>query len=275
VTRAALAAAMAISDNAADAARMTDEPSENEFTIDELAAAARVTNRTIRYYQGKGALPGPKIRGRTAYYGAEHVERLKLIGTLQDRGLTMRAIRDLLAQADKGELALNEWLGLEQRLQEPWANDRPRVVGELELDEMLGGRVGARAVLVRLGQLERQGDSYIVRSPTLLQVALRLDAAGVDFETSVGAAAILRKHLHRATDELTAYFYKRIGEGFGRDATAQGLGAAYEALRPLGLEALRVVFAQEMERALRKLLDSGATSELPAKARRKKRTGGG
>jgi hypothetical protein len=34
---------------------------------------------------------------------------------------------------------------------------------------------------------------------------------------------------------------------------------------------VRVVFGQEMERALRKLLASGATAELPAKARRKKR----
>jgi DNA-binding transcriptional MerR regulator len=274
MTRPALAAPAAIPDNAADAARMTDEPSENEFTIDELAAATRISNRTIRYYQSKGALPGPKMRGRVAYYGADHVERLKLIGTLQDRGLSIRAIRDLLTQADKGELAINEWLGLEQRLQEPWANDRPRVVSELELDELLGGRVGARALLVRLEQIERQGDSYIIRSPTLLQVALRLDAAGVDFETSVGAAAILRKHLHRATDDLTAYFYKRIGEGFGRDATASGLGVAYEALRPLGFEALRVVFAQEMERALRKLLDSGAASDLSARAKRNKRHGG-
>jgi hypothetical protein len=34
---------------------------------------------------------------------------------------------------------------------------------------------------------------------------------------------------------------------------------------------VRIVFGQEMERALRKLLDSGVTAELPARARRKKR----
>src|SRR5258706_16324514 len=99
-----------------------------EYTIDELAQHSEVPSRTIRFYQSKGALPSPEIRGRTAYYGPAHVERLKLIGSLQDRGLRIRAIRDLLSQADKGELALNGWLGLEQTLQEPWANGGPPVI---------------------------------------------------------------------------------------------------------------------------------------------------
>jgi DNA-binding transcriptional MerR regulator len=265
-----LAVARAMPENRADAARMTDEPTPTEYTIDELATAARVPSRTIRFYQSKGALPGPKIRGRVAYYGPEHIDRLKLIGSLQDRGLSIRAIRDLLLQADKGELALNEWLGLEQQLQEPWANDRPRVVSEAELAELIGTRPGAIAELSRLGQIERRGDSYLIKSPALLQVALRLEAAGIDFETAAGAAAIVRKYLRRATADLTSYFYKRIGEGFGRNVTAGDLGDAYKALRPLGQEAVRVVFAQEMERALRKLVDSGATSDLPARAKKKR-----
>jgi len=254
-----------------DGPPVADE-SEREYTIDELASVTRVPSRTIRFYQSKGALPAPQIRGRSAYYGPEHVERLKLIGSLQDRGLRIRAIRDLLAQADKGELAINEWLGLERQLQEPWANDRPKVVTEDELQKMIGpARHGLVGELTRLGQIERHGDSYLVKSPALLGVALRLEAGGVDFETAVGAGEILRKHLRRATEELVSYFYKRIGEGFGRDVTAGDLTDAYKALRPLGQESVRLVFGQEMERALRKLLASGATVELPAKAKRKKR----
>ena len=63
-----------------------------EYTIDELAAATRVPSRTIRFYQQAGALPKPQIRGRVAFYGDEHVERLKLVADLQDRGLRMKAI---------------------------------------------------------------------------------------------------------------------------------------------------------------------------------------
>jgi DNA-binding transcriptional MerR regulator len=245
---------------------------ESEYTIDELATLTRVPSRTIRFYQSKGALQAPEIRGRVAYYGPAHVERLKLIGSLQDRGISIRAIRDLLVQADKGELALNEWLGLEQQLQEPWQSDRARVLGEPELRELLGERrPGAIGELLRLQLIERQGDGYLVRSPALLQVALRLESAGIDFETGAGAGELLRKHLSRAAADLTEFFFKRTGEGFGRDLTASELSNAYKELRPVGLEAVRVVFAREMERALRKLVDSGATSALPAKAKRKKR----
>jgi DNA-binding transcriptional MerR regulator len=245
---------------------------KREYTIDELAAETRVPSRTIRFYQSKGALPAPQIRGRSAYYGPEHVDRLKLIGSLQDRGLRIRAIRDLLNQADKGELALNEWLGLERQLQEPWANDRPQVFSPDELQKLVGAeRPGLLGELERLGQVERRGDSFLVQSPALLQVSLRLEAGGVDLETAVGAGEILRKHLRRATDELVDYFFRRSGEGFGRATTAGDLAEAYKALRPLGVESVRLVFGQEMERALRRLVASGATAELPGKARKKKR----
>ena len=40
------------------------------------------------------------------------MERLKLIAQLQDRGLRIDAIRDLLASIDRGELDLAEWLGV-------------------------------------------------------------------------------------------------------------------------------------------------------------------
>src|SRR5690349_16243158 len=114
-----------------------DPDSQAQYTIDELAALARVPSRTIRFYQSKGALSSPEIRGRVAYYGAAHVERLKLIAQLQDRGLRMRAIRDLLARADKGELAITAWLGFDQQLQAPWADDRARLLSEAELNAFL------------------------------------------------------------------------------------------------------------------------------------------
>src|ERR1700738_1069220 len=111
-----------------------------EHTIDEMASLARVSSRTIRFYQSRGALMAPSIRGRVAYYGAKHLARLKLIAQLQDRGLSITATRDLLASIDKGETDLAEWLGVEQELQASWANDHPRTVTEAELYELAGTR---------------------------------------------------------------------------------------------------------------------------------------
>src|SRR5258708_24418105 len=40
------------------------DPESTEYTIDELASTARVPSRTIRFYQSRGALMPPEIRGR-------------------------------------------------------------------------------------------------------------------------------------------------------------------------------------------------------------------
>ena len=49
------------------------------FTIDELAREAGMTVRNVRSHHARGLLPPPEVRGRTGFYGTEHVERLRLI----------------------------------------------------------------------------------------------------------------------------------------------------------------------------------------------------
>jgi DNA-binding transcriptional MerR regulator len=251
---------------------MSSPPAEAplEHTIDDLASLSKVPSRTIRFYQAKGVLPRPELRGRVAYYGPAHVERLKLIASLQDRGLRIDTIRDLLVRIDKGELDVNEWLGLDAQLQGPWANDQPRTVTEAELVAMAGeARPGLIAALVRAKLAVRQGDVFLVRSPALLQVAARLLTAGVDLEITSQAAEILRKHLGRAAADLAEHFFEHAREGFGRDATPEDLAAVFQELRPMGLEAVRVIFAQEMERVLRKKAESGETAKLRVGSRRR------
>ena len=243
----------------------TDPTGPLEHTVDELAALTKVPSRTIRFYQAKGVLPRPELRGRVAYYGAAHVARLELIAQLQDRGLRIDAIRELLARIDKGELDVNEWLGLDAQLQGSWANDEPRTMTRAELAELAGdARPGLLATLARVRLAERHGDVFVVKSPALLQVAVKLLAAGVDLETSAEAAAILRKHIARAASDLAAHFFARA-----RDGSSDDLGAELAALRPLGLEAVRVIFAQEMERVLREKAKSGEAVRVHPKGKKK------
>ena len=237
-----------------------------EYTIDELSATTHVSSRTIRYYQSKGALPRPIIRGRVAFYTDDHVERLTLIARLQDQGLRIKAIRDLLARADKGELVISEWLGLKAQLQAPWAQDTPRIVSEEELYEMIGvKRQGILGELMRLKVIKRERDAYHVRSPALLMVTMRLEQAGFDLDTSVKSAKILRKHLSRAAGELSEHFMKHFSQAFERDGL--DLGQAFEILRPVGLEAVQLIFAQEMERALQVFIESGRTAAVASRKR--------
>src|SRR4030088_3159235 len=101
-----------------------DAAAPPEHTIDEIASLSRVPSRTIRFYQSRGALMAPEIRGRVAYYGKPHVERLKLIAQLSDRGLRIDAIGDLMKRIDRGEVDLAEWLGVEEEMQAPWVTDQ-------------------------------------------------------------------------------------------------------------------------------------------------------
>jgi DNA-binding transcriptional MerR regulator len=250
-----------------EASMATTETSQpGEYTIDELAAKAQLPSRTIRFYQSRGALMAPEIRGRVAYYGEAHLERLKLIAQLQDRGLRMDAIRDLVTGIERGEVDLAQWLGVEQQVQAPWANDLARLVTEDELGTLVGKpRVGLVAELVRAGFLERRGDQYLLESPALLGIGLRLEAAGVDLGTAIAAARVMQKHMERAVRELTELFVKGAGDGSVRIDDPVKL---LETLRPVGLDAVRIVFGRTMEQSLRKLLESGALAAIPKLARR-------
>jgi DNA-binding transcriptional MerR regulator len=240
-----------------------------QYTIDELAAAARVPSRTIRFYQSRGALMPPEIRGRIAYYAPQHLERLKLIAQLQDRGLRIDAIRDVLASIDRGELDLAEWLGVEQQVQAPWANDQARTVNEDELYEIAGTRrPGLIADLLRTRLAERHGDVYLVRSPALLAIAIKLESAGIDLETAAHASALVRKHVAKAAGELVELFMKRADEA---ELAPRDVGKLFQSLRPLGMEAVRVIFGRAMERELRKLYESGKMAKIPARKGKKKK----
>ena len=242
--------------------------SSPEHTIDEIATVARVPSRTIRFYQARGALMPPEIRGRVAYYGEKHVERLRLIAQLQDRGLSIKAIRDLLSSIDKGETDLAEWLGVETALQTSWANDHPRTVTEDELYELAGTRrPGLLADLSRTKLLERRGDVLLLLSPALLGVAMQLEAAGIDLDTALKGAEIVRKHVTRTANDLLELLVKRAQDG---EIETSDAAAMFQTLRPSALEAVRVIFGREMEKALRKLLDSGTMATLPAKVRKGK-----
>lgn len=241
------------------------DPAEAEgYTIDELAALSGVPSRTIRFYQSKGTLAAPERRGRVAYYGPDHLERLRIIGELQDRGLRLDAIRDALAQVEQGGDSLQHWLGVGDRLQAPWSDEKPIVLDEVELLDRLGEtgqRPGLLGDLQRLGLIERQGHSrpatYVVPSPGLLDIGLQLEAAGIDAATAFEAGEVMRNRLARMTDELVKYFAERAGQGFGGAGDPEDIALAFEALRPTGMQAVQLIFAQEMERSLREFVERG------------------
>ena len=71
-----------------------------QWRVEELARRADVSVDTVRFYQKRKLLPPPVRRGRIAWYGPEHEERLARIRELRGRGLTLALIGRIL----RGEL---------------------------------------------------------------------------------------------------------------------------------------------------------------------------
>jgi DNA-binding transcriptional MerR regulator len=195
-------------------------------------------------------------------YGPEHVARLKLIAELQDRGLRLDAIRDVLGELEVGGDSLQNWLGVGERLQTPWSDEKPQVLSTADLKKRYAiTRPGLIAELEQAGMIRREGNSlpasYLVPSPGLLEIGVRLEKGGIDVDTALGAADLMRGAMSGLADDLVSYFADRAGKGFGLGGRPDEVVLAYDAMRPIGVEALRIIFAQEIERSLREFVESG------------------
>jgi len=62
------------------------------MTLAELADESGIPARTVRFYIARGLLDGPNMAGRAASYGPAHLERLRQIRKLQQRGMTLADI---------------------------------------------------------------------------------------------------------------------------------------------------------------------------------------
>lgn len=69
---------------------------EERLSIDELADAAGLTRRGIRFYVQQRLLPTPHGVGRGKHYDASHLARLRQIRQLQAAGHSLEEIRHLL-----------------------------------------------------------------------------------------------------------------------------------------------------------------------------------
>lgn len=226
------------------------------MTVEQLAASTGESVRTIRFYQSEGVLPPPSRHGREARYDDGHVRRLKLIAELQRRGLRLSAIRDLLTQSP-------DWLGLGESLALPWTEDRPVVLGEDELAARIGDF--PLDALVDSGVVERRGDTmplvYFVPSPGMLDIAVATIRVGLDPEVGVRLRDLIQQRLRDLADELVATFTEQVSLDRLDKEGPGGLAVLLNQLRPLTRRTVDLLFAHEMERAQRDLLDAATQEE--------------
>jgi DNA-binding transcriptional MerR regulator len=78
--------------------------SADEMNLTELADAAELNPRAVRFYIQRGLIPAPAGLGRGRHYGREHLEALQRIRELQTAGHSLDAIGQIL-QGKAAEVA--------------------------------------------------------------------------------------------------------------------------------------------------------------------------
>jgi DNA-binding transcriptional MerR regulator len=210
-----------------------------ELTIDELATQARLPVRTLREYHTMRLLPPPERRGRIGVYGAQHVDRLALIGRLQRRGYSLAGIKDLLAAWDAGA-DLTTLLGVESG--PATLDETPLRISAAQLRERVPALTAATEQAVAAGLLvPLEQDYFLVRSPALLALVADGARAGAPLTALLDMIAGLTRRIGELADELAGHVVEQIVPPLAATGDAgqlQGLLQRWRVLLPQGVASI-------------------------------------
>jgi DNA-binding transcriptional MerR regulator len=233
---------------------------DTQLTIDELARRAGMTVRNVRAHQSRGLLPPPEIRGRTGYYGVEHVDRLELIKDLQAEGFSLEVIGRILERSPGATAA--EVLRFTRALTEPFGDEQPEIVTQEELLDHWGGQLSPKLAerVQKLGFVRAIGDGrYEILSPRLYAASEELGRLGIPLETALDVTATVKRHAQGVADEYVKLFLEKIWRPFEEAGEPESrwpeVREAFERLRPLAVESLVAIFQIVMTEAVEKALE--------------------
>ncbi|MEX0167748.1 MerR family transcriptional regulator [Streptomyces sp. LMG1-1-1.1] len=230
---------------------------EPVYTVDELAARAGVTVRTVRFYGTRGLLPPPVIGARrVGHYGPDHVSRLALIEELQRQGMTLAAIERYLEQLP-ADLSAQD-LAIHRALVAAWAPESAETITRRELERRAGRGLAERDVdrLAAMGVLDRtdEDDTYRLDG-SLLRLGVELLDVPIEHETILASRTVLLEHARTAAQELSRLFqeqvwnpYRESGEDPDHLTAMRSLSAH---MQPMVVQALVTAFQRSLSEELR------------------------
>ncbi|MGW6241347.1 MerR family transcriptional regulator [Streptomyces sp. NPDC055094] len=230
---------------------------EPTLTVDELAARAGVTVRTVRFYSTRGLLPPPVIGPRrVGHYGRDHLSRLALIEELQQLGMTLAAIERYLERLPP-DLSAQD-LAIHRALVASWAPDSTEDATRAELERRAGRALSEEDIdrLAAMGALARADgpDSYRL-DPGLLRLGVELLDVPIPQETILAARTVLLEHTREAAYELTRLFRDEVWTPYRDQGSDPGHVAAMKSLsahmQPLVMQALVTAFQRSLKEELR------------------------
>ncbi|MBP0452776.1 MerR family transcriptional regulator [Kitasatospora sp. RG8] len=229
---------------------------EARLTVDELAARAGVTVRTVRFYGTKGLLPPPELGPRrVGLYGPEHLDRLELIEELQRQGLTLAAIERYLARLPQDSTSLD--LAIHRALVASWTPEAAEEVSRAQL-ERRAGQALSEAQLDRLGAmgaLERTADAEVFRvDPGLLPLGVRILDVPIPLETLLAARAVVLEHSRATAHELQRLFRETVWKPYRESepgpAELERMKALTDHIQPMVAQALVTAFQRSLKEEL-------------------------
>ncbi len=233
---------------------MTIETEQPTLTVDELAARAGVTVRTVRFYSTRGLLPPPVIGPRrVGHYGREHLARLALIEELQQQGMTLAAIERYLQQLPP-DLSAHD-LAIHRAVVASWAPDAVETVPRGELERRAGRALSdddvERLAAMNVVEVEvEDGDENEDGSYRVDLGLLRLGVALLDVplsqEAILASRKVLIEHSRAAAHELSRLFRGEVEQRDARDV--KSLSAH---MHPLVVQALLTTFQRSLREELR------------------------
>lgn len=246
--------------------------SENQLTIEELAAQTGMTVRNIRSHQARGLLAPPEVRSRVGYYGPEHLIQLRLIRELQDQGFNLNGIKRLLEETpDTAERLLRVRQSVRaQRGATPAETMTAIELGaRFRLDPTEGRQI--LDVAVRLGILiPLGGDNYEAPNPSLLAVGDEAVRSGIPLRAALEVIQELQRHSDAVSRSFVKLFIREVWKPFARaDMPAERwpeIEDAIERLRPAASEAMVTIFQERLSGQI-----EGAFEEITRRLSERKR----
>lgn len=246
-------------------------PVPREYTIDELARAAKTTVRNVRAYQDRKLIEPPERRGRVGIYTETHLGRLRLINQLLTRGYTLASIQELFAGLEQGH-DLHQVLGLERAISSPWSDAQPRSFSVAELVRMYGFKFSPRTVrkVIDLGLLEPEGLGFRAPNPKIILAGAELSKAGMPFDDLLVLVEALRENVERVTDQIVQMVARMVDRYEGRMPPPQDvpkLAHLIWQLRPLANMAVDAEVSRAFEKSANRFLGERVAQLLEKRSR--------
>jgi DNA-binding transcriptional MerR regulator len=225
-----------------------------EYRVEELARAAGITTRTLRFYRERKLLPPPRKDGRIAWYGEEHLGRLRMIAELLERGHTLGGIAELIGAGESGR-DVADLIGLRAAITAPWSDETPVELSWAELQEAFGDQLTEENTTESIAQgyitVRENGITHISRR--LMDATTAVVAEGVPLSAVLAASRKAQEYADAVAEVYTTLIRDQLLGALAHvedltPAEAARLTGQIQRIRPLARTVADAQFTLAMDR---------------------------